>query len=71
MRRNPVNLVDLKKYSEADNETQKTMIKGKTPKASRNIFLIRHGQYDVDSKERNLTHLGTVNASSLKKPNGL
>lgn len=43
------------------------MLRKVTPKATRNIFLIRHGQYHLKSIDRNLTDLGKKQAVLLGK----
>ncbi|KAK0420279.1 hypothetical protein QR680_014598 [Steinernema hermaphroditum] len=61
--RDPISMVDERKYNAADNETRNEMLEKATPKAIRNIFLIRHGQYNTKSDVQNLTELGRQQAS--------
>lgn len=63
-RREPKSLVkppvDPKDYKSQNKYNQK--IKDKTSNATRNIYLIRHGQYDLKGEtdiEKKLTELGT------------
>jgi hypothetical protein len=56
--RDPRSLVKEKEYRTADEEKRKEMLKEVTAKAKRNIFLIRHGQYHLNSEKKNLTELG-------------
>ena len=65
-RRDPKSLVKPKKRSEipeASNPEYADEIKKLTPKASRHLYLIRHGQYNMkadDDTGRDLTKLGMV-----------
>uniref|UniRef100_A0A914C1P6 Serine/threonine-protein phosphatase PGAM5, mitochondrial n=1 Tax=Acrobeloides nanus TaxID=290746 RepID=A0A914C1P6_9BILA len=52
---------------EANEETRKELLKEVKPTATRHIFLIRHGQYQLDSKEKYLTALGREQAILLGK----
>ncbi|KAF8363468.1 hypothetical protein PRIPAC_90391 [Pristionchus pacificus] len=60
--RDPMSLVDERKYSKATDEEKEKMIKDATPKFSRTIVLIRHGQYDLENKPYALTELGREQA---------
>lgn len=53
-----MSMLDAQKYNEANEEQKKEMLDKVKPKATRNIFLIRHGQYFLESKEKNLTPIG-------------
>ncbi|CAD5217964.1 unnamed protein product [Bursaphelenchus xylophilus] len=63
--RDPMSMVNKEKYLAADPEKRKEMLEEHKPKATRNIFLIRHGQYHLDSEKRNLTPLGQEQAQLL------
>lgn len=65
--REPLNLVDQKAYEKANEEERKEMLSKVKAKATRHIFLIRHGQYHLDSEERNLTELGREQAKLVGK----
>ncbi|VDK44556.1 unnamed protein product [Anisakis simplex] len=65
--RDPLSLVDPVKYEAADASERKEMLKKVKPTATRNIFLIRHGQYAMDTDEKNLTPLGREQAVLLGK----
>jgi serine/threonine-protein phosphatase PGAM5 len=68
--RDPISLIDPTLYGKADEETRKQMLEKARPTATRNIFLIRHGQYQLDKKEsseRRLTELGREQAALLGK----
>ncbi|KAI3419664.1 hypothetical protein GPALN_004098 [Globodera pallida] len=66
-KRDPLTLLDDDKYQAADKEGRKQMLAKVTPTATRNIFLIRHGQYVFDSELRHLTDLGREQADLLGK----
>uniref|UniRef100_A0A914HEZ2 Serine/threonine-protein phosphatase PGAM5, mitochondrial n=1 Tax=Globodera rostochiensis TaxID=31243 RepID=A0A914HEZ2_GLORO len=66
-KRDPLTLLDDDKYQAADKEGRKQMLAEVTPTATRNIFLIRHGQYVFDSERRHLTALGREQADLLGK----
>uniref|UniRef100_A0A914HPC9 Serine/threonine-protein phosphatase PGAM5, mitochondrial n=1 Tax=Globodera rostochiensis TaxID=31243 RepID=A0A914HPC9_GLORO len=66
-KRDPFSLIDVEAFRVADEEKQKEMLAKVTPTATRNIFLIRHGQYELDSKKRELTSLGREQADILGK----
>ncbi|KAH7729723.1 Protein PGAM-5 [Aphelenchoides avenae] len=66
-KRDPLYLVDQDKFSAADEETRKEMLSKVTPAATRHLFLIRHGQYHLDSEKKNLTPLGREQAAFLGK----
>ncbi|CAD5212786.1 unnamed protein product [Bursaphelenchus okinawaensis] len=63
--RDPAVLVDPDEYWKADEEKRKELLKEHKTKATRNIFLIRHGQYFLDSEKKNLTPLGQEQAQLL------
>ncbi|KAI1726740.1 histidine phosphatase superfamily (branch 1) domain-containing protein [Ditylenchus destructor] len=63
--RDPETMLNEVKYNAATEEEKKEMIAKVTPTATRHIFLIRHGQYHLDSKEKNLTELGREQAKYL------
>uniref|UniRef100_A0A915DLC1 G-patch domain-containing protein n=1 Tax=Ditylenchus dipsaci TaxID=166011 RepID=A0A915DLC1_9BILA len=65
--RDPLSMINDKKYNAADDEEKKTMLEKVKPTATRNIFLIRHGQYFLDSEKKNLTELGREQALLLGK----
>jgi len=65
--RDPSAIVDPDSFEEADEPTRKEMLTRVTPKATRHIFLIRHGQYHLDSEKKNLTDLGREQARLLGK----
>ncbi|CAD6194001.1 unnamed protein product [Caenorhabditis auriculariae] len=65
--REPSQLLDRKKYDKATDEERKTLEDECKATATRNIFLIRHGQYHLDSVEKNLTPLGRQQADVLGK----
>uniref|UniRef100_A0A914Y8U2 Serine/threonine-protein phosphatase PGAM5, mitochondrial n=1 Tax=Panagrolaimus superbus TaxID=310955 RepID=A0A914Y8U2_9BILA len=68
--RDPLSLIDPSKYEKADEETRKQMLEKARPTATRNIFLIRHGQYDLkknDPSTHILTELGREQAALLGK----
>lgn len=56
--RQPDYLVDQKKYANADEAGRKEMLEQVKPTATRHLFLIRHGQYHLESEKKNLTDLG-------------
>lgn len=61
--REPKYMVNPVEYEEADPEKRQYMLDEATPTAKRNILLIRHGQYVMDSSAKNhhsLTPLGNV-----------
>ncbi|RCN45569.1 hypothetical protein ANCCAN_08404 [Ancylostoma caninum] len=62
--RSPEFLLNSKKYSEASDEEKKKMKEDVKSKATRNIILIRHGQYHLDSDTKNLTPLGMFHLRS-------
>ncbi|EYC14749.1 hypothetical protein Y032_0039g132 [Ancylostoma ceylanicum] len=64
--RSPAFLLNNKKYSEASDEEKKKMKEEVKSKATRNIILIRHGQYHLDSDTKNLTPLGTFQLEGNK-----
>ncbi|TKR64730.1 hypothetical protein L596_025219 [Steinernema carpocapsae] len=61
--RDPMTMINEDEYEKADEETRKQMLEKAKPKATRHIFLIRHGQYHMDSDKKNLTELGREQAS--------
>lgn len=66
-RRDPSSIVKPSKdpNSEAEKENYKNKVKEATPKSSRHLILIRHGQYNTDGTkdvERMLTNLGREQA---------
>jgi serine/threonine-protein phosphatase PGAM5 len=66
--RDPISLIDSTLYGKADEETRKQMLEKARPTATRNIFLIRHGQYHLEDdgpKTHVLTKLGREQASLL------
>ncbi|CAB3411316.1 unnamed protein product [Caenorhabditis bovis] len=65
--REPLSLVNPKKYDAASEEEKKKMLDDHKPTATRHIFLIRHGQYHLDSETKNLTPLGKEQAELLGK----
>jgi len=65
--REPMMLVDQKEYLKADEAGRKEMLATVKPTATRHIFLIRHGQYILDSEKKNLTELGREQAQLLGK----
>ncbi|KAK6061183.1 phosphoglycerate mutase family protein [Cooperia oncophora] len=65
--RSPSFLLNAKKYAEANEAEKKKMDEEVKAKATRNIFLIRHGQYFMDSEKKNLTPLGKEQAALLGK----
>lgn len=56
--RSPEYLVNRKRYELASESEREQMLKDKTSTATRNIILIRHGQYHINSPDRFLTQLG-------------
>lgn len=56
--RDPLSLVDQEEYNAADPASRKEMLQKVKATATRNIFLIRHGQYFMETEEKNLTPLG-------------
>jgi len=65
--REPLSLVNPELYAKADEATRQEMIQKATPTAIRNIFLIRHGQYHLESDKKHLTDLGREQATLLGK----
>lgn len=65
--RDPLSLVDMREFDGADEEKRKEMLKQKQPTATRNIFMIRHGQYHMKTLEKNLTPLGREQAVLVGK----
>lgn len=65
--RKPASLVNKKKYEKASDEEREAMLKEKTAKAQRTIILIRHGQYQLETKDKFLTELGREQAICLGK----
>uniref|UniRef100_A0A0N5A4Z5 Serine/threonine-protein phosphatase PGAM5, mitochondrial n=1 Tax=Parastrongyloides trichosuri TaxID=131310 RepID=A0A0N5A4Z5_PARTI len=65
--RSSESLIKSKQYINATDEEKEDMLKSVTPKATRNIFLIRHGQYHLKSKDKYLTDLGKKQAVLLGK----
>lgn len=63
--REPMSLVKPDLYEKANEEERKEMLEKLKSKATRNIFLIRHGQYHMDSEKKNLTDLGREQAKLL------
>ncbi|KAJ1374004.1 Serine/threonine-protein phosphatase pgam5, mitochondrial [Parelaphostrongylus tenuis] len=61
--RSPEYLINSKKYAEASEEERKRMEEETKAKATRNIILIRHGQYFMDTERKNLTPLGREQAA--------
>lgn len=69
-KREPMAMIDKKKFEAASPDEQKAMLEKVKPTAVRHIFLIRHGQYDVDADdpdEKKLTPLGREQATLLGK----
>ncbi|PAV58431.1 hypothetical protein WR25_12374 isoform E [Diploscapter pachys] len=64
--RSPEYLVSRKKYELASESEREQMVKGKTATATRNIILIRHGQYQINSPDKFLTQLGGFTTFSKK-----
>uniref|UniRef100_A0A0N5B8G8 Serine/threonine-protein phosphatase PGAM5, mitochondrial n=1 Tax=Strongyloides papillosus TaxID=174720 RepID=A0A0N5B8G8_STREA len=60
-------MIKPSKWKNATEEERKELLKEVTPKATRNIFLIRHGQYHLKSSDKNLTDLGKKQAILLGK----
>ncbi|ETN78523.1 hypothetical protein RB195_020349 [Necator americanus] len=65
--RSPAFLLNTKKYADASDEEKKKMAEEVKAKATRNIILIRHGQYHLDGDRKNLTPLGREQAAFLGK----
>uniref|UniRef100_A0AC35U1J0 Serine/threonine-protein phosphatase PGAM5, mitochondrial n=1 Tax=Rhabditophanes sp. KR3021 TaxID=114890 RepID=A0AC35U1J0_9BILA len=65
--RSPTSLIRPKKWNSASEEKKAEMIKKVTPTATRNIFLIRHGQYQLSTSDKFLTELGKKQAAILGK----
>ncbi|KAL3120733.1 hypothetical protein niasHT_008025 [Heterodera trifolii] len=66
-KRDPFSMVIGKGYEAADEEKKKEILAKYVPTATRNIFLIRHGQYELDSETKELTVLGREQADLLGK----
>lgn len=60
-----MSLVDQAQYQAADAEGRKAMLERHRPTATRHVFLIRHGQYHLESDKKNLTPLGREQAQLL------
>uniref|UniRef100_A0A915CAM4 Serine/threonine-protein phosphatase PGAM5, mitochondrial n=1 Tax=Parascaris univalens TaxID=6257 RepID=A0A915CAM4_PARUN len=65
--RDPLSLVDQEEYNAADPASRKEMLQKVKATATRHIFLIRHGQYFMETEEKNLTPLGREQAVLLGK----
>ncbi|GMR35406.1 hypothetical protein PMAYCL1PPCAC_05601 [Pristionchus mayeri] len=65
--RDPMSLINERKYSKATDEEKEKMIQEQTATASRTIVLIRHGQYDEETKPHALTPLGREQAILVGK----
>uniref|UniRef100_A0A915CBF1 Serine/threonine-protein phosphatase PGAM5, mitochondrial n=1 Tax=Parascaris univalens TaxID=6257 RepID=A0A915CBF1_PARUN len=65
--RDPLSLVDQEEYNAADPASRKEMLQKVKATATRHIFLIRHGQYFMETEEKNLTPLGREQALLLGK----
>uniref|UniRef100_A0A1I7XD38 Serine/threonine-protein phosphatase PGAM5, mitochondrial n=1 Tax=Heterorhabditis bacteriophora TaxID=37862 RepID=A0A1I7XD38_HETBA len=65
--RSPDYLLNMEKYNNATEEEKRKMYQEVKATATRNILLIRHGQYHLDSEGKNLTPLGREQASLLGK----
>ncbi|CAJ0606975.1 unnamed protein product [Cylicocyclus nassatus] len=65
--RSPAFLLNKKKYDKASDEDKKKMEEEVKVTATRNIFLIRHGQYELDKENKCLTPLGREQAAFLGK----
>lgn len=65
--RDPLSLVDVRDFDRADEEKRKEMLKQKQPTATRNIIMIRHGQYHMKTPEKSLTSLGREQAVLVGK----
>lgn len=65
--RSPQFLIDGTKYAQASEADKKKMDEEVKAKATRNIILIRHGQYFLDTDKKNLTPLGREQAALLGK----
>jgi len=63
--RDPLSMVSAKKYEEADVENKQKMLDALKPTATRNVLLIRHGQYKLDGDVKCLTQLGREQALLL------
>lgn len=63
--------MDQDKYCAADEDAKKEMLVKVTPTATRHLFLIRHGQYHLDSEQKNLTPLGRNASASNSSSNSL
>ncbi|CAJ0914476.1 unnamed protein product, partial [Mesorhabditis belari] len=62
--RDPKSLIENKEFDSASEEKRKEMIAERTSTATRNIILIRHGQYKIESQEdKGLTELGREQAA--------
>lgn len=66
-RREPMSMIDVDKYVQADEETRQKMLEAVTPTATRNILLIRHAQCDRTTDRIGLTLLGIEQAKLLAK----
>ncbi|GMT14115.1 hypothetical protein PFISCL1PPCAC_5412 [Pristionchus fissidentatus] len=65
--RDPMSLINEKKYGKATQEERDAMIKEATPTSTRTVILIRHGQYDLDNKPHALSELGRQQATLVGK----
>ncbi|CAI2342639.1 unnamed protein product [Caenorhabditis sp. 36 PRJEB53466] len=65
--RDPMSLIDVRKWESADEEGRKKLIEANKATAVRNIFLIRHGQYHMNRDVKSLTPLGREQAELLGK----
>ncbi|VDM72161.1 unnamed protein product [Strongylus vulgaris] len=63
--RSPSFLLNKNKYDKASDEEKKKMEEAVKATANRNIFLIRHGQYELDNEKKSLTPLGMFFFSEL------
>lgn len=61
--RDPLTLLDPKTLEEANEQKQKEMLAEVKPTATRNVILIRHGQYQMETKDKFLTPLGREQAA--------
>ncbi|KAI6228383.1 Serine/threonine-protein phosphatase Pgam5, mitochondrial [Aphelenchoides besseyi] len=65
--RDPLCVVEADAYNKADEATRKKLLEEAKPTATRHIFLIRHGQYHLESETKHLTDLGREQARLLGK----
>ncbi|KAI6197190.1 hypothetical protein M3Y94_01195300 [Aphelenchoides besseyi] len=58
--RDPLCVVEADAYNKADEATRKKLLEEAKPTATRHIFLIRHGQYHLESETKHLTDLARL-----------